>query len=93
MREKFMSSTPATIAAFAIAAALIAGCSTVPPAVIVSARHPASPDATEAPVPRASRTLAIEPVADTGETPRSSVNEHQHGRPAASNDSPAAEGQ
>jgi hypothetical protein len=40
---------------------LIAGCTTMRREVIVSARHPASPDAPEAPLPPVSTTLSVEP--------------------------------
>jgi hypothetical protein len=46
----------------ALALMLVAGCTTMRREVIVSARHPASPDAPEAPLPPDSTTLSVEPA-------------------------------
>lgn len=51
----------------ALALMLVAGCTTMRREVIVSARHPASPDAPEAPLPPASTTLSAEPAGSSTE--------------------------
>lgn len=57
---------PLTLAGMIV---LLAACTTAPPMPDVGASHPASPRATEAPVPSRSDTLRFEPQAEPAEAP------------------------
>lgn len=66
-----------------LATMLVAGCSTMRREVVVSAQHPASPDAVEAPPPPESTTLAVGPRASAtnggGATPTPKHHHHSAG--------------
>ena len=66
----------------ALALTLIAGCTTMRREVTVSARHPASPDAPDAPLPPDSTTLSVEPGGSATEAADStSIRTHTHQPP------------
>jgi hypothetical protein len=65
-----------------LAAVLVAGCTTMRREVIVSAHHPASPDAPEAPLPPESTTLVVAPATSPGADTVMPVQGH-HKHPSA----------
>lgn len=73
-----------------LAAVLLTGCNTMRREVIVSAHHPASPDAPEAPLPPDSTTLSVAPSASPVGTNAAAPAHGPHQHAPAAGATPAA---